>query len=92
MCRSPFGGALKRRRSTSSHEREELLHLRGLVHEAVRLVMPRPKVASSREEEGGEESKDGERNRKRRPNYRDFLLQLLDRMGQFQSVFRKIVA
>lgn len=45
----------ERRRSTSSHEREELLHLRGLVHEAVRLVMPRPKVASSQEEEGGEE-------------------------------------
>lgn len=49
---------MERRRSTSSHK--ELLHLRGLVHEAVRLVMPRPKVASS-----GEEEKDGEQNRKR---------------------------
>lgn len=55
---------IERRRSTSSHEHKELLHLRGLVHEAVRLVMPRPKVASSGEEEG-EREKDGEQNRKR---------------------------
>lgn len=70
----------RERRRSSSHEHEELLHLRGLLHEAVRLVMPRPKVASAAQE--GEERREGTRRESAsitgsgtpatRPNYRDF--------------------